>query len=101
MLDTEVHGPLYKDIEIKNKELIVHFNHADGLYFKNKDESFFEVAGADGIYHPAKAKIKDTTVVLKAKEVDRPVSVRFAWDNIAMPNLFNAAQLPASTFKSN
>ena len=101
VLDTEVHGPLYKDIEIKNKELIVHFNHADGLYFKNKDESFFEVAGADGIYHPAKAKIKDTTVVLKAKEVDRPVSVRFAWDNIAMPNLFNAAQLPASTFKSN
>jgi len=101
VLDAEVHGPLYKNMEIKNKELLVHFDHADGLYFKNKDESFFEVAAADGIYHPAKAKIKDTTVVLKAKEVDRPVSVRFAWDNIAMPNLFNAAQLPASTFKSN
>ncbi|CAN0577955.1 unnamed protein product [Ectocarpus sp. 12 AP-2014] len=101
VLDDEVHSPLYRNIEIKNKEVHLYFDHADGLHFKNQNKSFFEVAGADGVYHPAKAKIKDTTVVLKSKGVDVPVSVRFAWDNIAMPNLFNASQLPASTFKSN
>jgi sialate O-acetylesterase len=101
VLDAEVYGPLYKNIEIKNQELIVYFDHADGLYLKDKSESFFEVAGADGLYHTAKAKIKNGAVVLRTKEVEAPISVRFAWDNIAIPNLFNAAQLPASTFKSN
>jgi sialate O-acetylesterase len=101
VLDVEVHGPLYKNIEINNKELIVYFDHADGLYLKDKNDAFFEVAGADGIYHTAKAKIKNGAVVLRSKEVEAPKSVRFAWDNIAIPNLFNAAQLPASSFKSN
>jgi sialate O-acetylesterase len=100
-LDFEVHGPLYKNIEIKNKELIVYFDHADGLYLKDKNVSFFEVAGADGVFHTAKAKVKNGAVVLRTKEVKMPISVRFAWGNIAIPNLFNAAQLPTSTFKSN
>ncbi len=101
VLDAQVHGPLYKNIEIKNKELIVYFDHAEGLHFKDQNKSFFEVAGADGVYHLAKAKIRDTTVVLTAKEVNAPVSVRFSWDNIALPSLFNAANLPTSTFKSD
>jgi sialate O-acetylesterase len=101
VLDSEVNGPLYKRIEVQNKELRVYFDHAEGLYFKETNESFFEVAGKDGIYYPAKAKIKNNVVELKAKKVDAPISVRFAWDNIAIPNLFNAANLPASTFISN
>lgn len=100
VLDSEVHSPLYKDIEINNKEVIVHFDHADGLYFQDKNKSLFEVAGADGIYFTAKAKIKNNTVVVAAKEVGEPVSVRFAWANTAISNVFNAAQLPVSSFKS-
>lgn len=100
MLDVEVHGPLFKNIKINDKELLVHFDHADGLYLKDKKESFFEVAGTDGVYCPAKVKIKDKTVVLTSKDVNQPISVRFAWSNTAIPNLFNAAGLPASTFNS-
>jgi sialate O-acetylesterase len=65
-----------------------------------KIKSLFEVAGADGIYFTAKAKIKKNTVVVAAKEVGEPVSVRFAWANTAISNVFNAAQLPLSSFKS-
>lgn len=100
VLDSEVYGPQYKDIEINKKEIIVHFDHANGLYFKDKNKSLFEVAGADGIYFTAKAKIKKNTVVVAAKEVGEPVSVRFAWANTAISNVFNAAQLPLSSFKS-
>lgn len=100
VLKSEVHGPLYKGIEINNKEVIVNFTHAKGLYFKDKNNSLFEVAGEDGIYYTAKAKIKKDAVVLTAKEVVEPVSVRFAWGNTVISNVFNAAQLPASSFMS-
>jgi len=39
--------------------------------------------------------------VVSAKEVKKPVAVRFAWDNIAEPNLFNKAGLPASSFRTD
>lgn len=38
--------------------------------------------------------------MVQAKEIKNPVAVRFAWDNIAEPNLFNKAGLPASTFNT-
>ena len=34
----------------------------------------------------------------RSKEVKEPVHVRFGWDQLATPNLFNKAGLPASPF---
>lgn len=101
VLKTEVYGPLYKHIEINNKKVTVYFDHADRLYFSDKTQSFFEIAGANGVYYTAKTKIKGDAVELTAREVSTPVSIRFAWDNTDIPNLFNAAGLPTSAFKSN
>lgn len=99
--DNEVHSPLYKNIEIKDREVIVRFDHNQGLYSTGKTVSHFEIAGEDDVYYPAKARIKDEMVYLSAKQVRMPKHVRFAWENTAIPNLFNSANLPASTFKSN
>ena len=74
-----------------------------GLKSKNeKDElSHFEVAGKDGVWHPAEAFIAyGDHVVAKSKEVKKPVHVRFGWDQKASPNLFNRDGLPASPFTS-
>ncbi|MFD0797304.1 sialate O-acetylesterase [Maribacter chungangensis] len=101
VLKTEVYGPLFKNFETNDRELLVHLDHANGLHFKAKSDSFFEIAGADGVYHTAKPKIRNNTVVLTAKQVSVPVSVRFAWGNTDIPGLFNAAELPTSTFSSN
>jgi len=101
VLTTEVHGPLYKSVKFNKNKATVYFEHAEGLYFTNTEEMFFELAGDDGIYHKAKARIKDGAVLLKSIKVEVPKHVRFAWDNTAIPNLFNSAQLPASTFKSD
>jgi len=38
---------------------------------------------------------------VKAEQVKKPASLRFAWGNTATPNLFNGAGLPASCFRSN
>jgi sialate O-acetylesterase len=61
----------------------------------------FEVAGADGEYHPAAAKIVSRdTVELSCADVRRPVSVRYAWHNWVEPpvTLQNSAGLPAEPF---
>ena len=68
---------------------------------KGKKVTHFELARVDGQYHPAKAIIKNEKVIVSSKEVKQPVSVRFGWSNIAEPNLFNSAGLPASAFISD
>lgn len=59
---------------------------------------YFEIAGADKVFYPAEAKIKDQKVIVASKKVKLPVTVRFAWRNTTIPNLFNGANLPASCF---
>ena len=100
-LDKEVHSPLFSKMEVEGKKAIVYFEHNAGLYAKGKTLSNFEIAGEDMIFYPAKAKIVGDNVIVTAKEVKSPKQVRFAWENTAIPNLFNAANLPASTFRSN
>jgi sialate O-acetylesterase len=94
-------GPLFKDMVIDRNKAIISFEHADGLYVKGDKLVCFEVAGEDKVYYPATAKIKDNQVIVQSGEVKVPMAVRFAWSNTATPNLFNAANLPASCFKSD
>ncbi|MDO6518456.1 sialate O-acetylesterase [Zobellia uliginosa] len=96
----EVYGPLFKEVHPLGKKIEVVFDHAKGLMAKGKKVTHFEVAGADGVYHPAKAVIKQDKVILSSKMVKEPLNVRFGWSNIAEPNLFNGAGLPASAFIS-
>ncbi|WP_369765457.1 sialate O-acetylesterase [Flavobacterium sp. WC2429] len=95
-----VNGPLYKDIKIEKNKVIVAFDYAEGLHFTNKKSNQFEIAGADNVFYTAEASIKNNTVILKSNIVPHPVKVRFAWTNIAQSNLFNKANLPASSFLS-
>lgn len=91
--------PLFEHFEKDGKQIKVFFKNAEELFFKNKKAaSQFEIAGEDKIFHPAKAEIKDGTVILHSKAVKNPQFVRFSWQNTAIPNLFNAAGLPASSF---
>jgi sialate O-acetylesterase len=61
----------------------------------------FTVAGAGGKFVPAEARIEGDTVVVSSADVAEPKAVRFAWSEIAQPNFFNAAGLPASPFRTD
>jgi sialate O-acetylesterase len=79
----------------------VSFAHAEGLKTRDdKPVSDFEVAGEDGKFVAAEAKIEGDKVVVTAKEVSKPAQVRFAWKNIVNPNLVNKEGLPAVAFRS-
>ncbi len=96
-----VNGPLFKNLKIEKSKVIVSFDFADGLNFKDKKSNQFEMAGTDEIFYPANAVIKNKTVILKSEKVKNPVKVRFAWKNNDQSTLFNKANLPASSFISN
>ena len=78
--------------------LCVWFSHAEGLHAVGATPLSFELAGADGIFHPADATIDGTTVLVHSTAVPHPIHIRYAWASFTDANLFNADGLPASTF---
>jgi sialate O-acetylesterase len=99
--DIPYSGPLYDKMEVEGNKIRVYFNHSrEGLVVRGKTLSHFEIAGSDGVFVPAKAKINGASVVVSSREVKEPTAVRFAWSNTAEPNLFNSHGLPASSFIS-
>ncbi len=97
-LDAEVYGPLYKEMIINGNEVEVIFKHAEGLTWKEKGGTLFEIAGQDGKFLPAQAVIRNDTIIVSSNNVKSPKRVRYAWGNTALPDLFNSSGLPTSSF---
>lgn len=92
-------GPLYREKKIEGNKIRIFFDYAEnGLICRGENLTHFEIAGENKVYVPAEAKIDGHTVTVRAQSIKNPLAVRFAWDNIAEPNLFNAEGLPASCF---
>jgi sialate O-acetylesterase len=94
-------GPLYEKISIEGQQIRIHFEGiGSGLYSPDKLLNYFEVAGKNQTYYPAKAFIEGNNVIVRSPKVKSPKSVRFGWTDTAIPNLFNKEGLPASSFSS-
>jgi sialate O-acetylesterase len=94
-------GPLFKEAKFDGGKATVTFAHATGLKSRDgKELTTFELAGEDGKWHKAEAKIEGDAVIVTCKEVEKPVNVRFGWSKTANPNLCNKDGLPAGPFRS-
>jgi sialate O-acetylesterase len=61
----------------------------------------FELAGSDGTFRPATARLEGDAVLVRSDEVPRPAAVRYAWrNNPTDANLVNAEGWPASPFRA-
>jgi sialate O-acetylesterase len=96
----EYSGPLFRQVTSEEGALRVWFDHAKGLIAKGGAATGFEVAGADGKFVAATAKVEGETVVVASSLVAEPVTVRYGWENSPQCNLFNGEGLPASPFSS-
>lgn len=98
-------GPMYKSQEIKGKQIIVSFTSlGTGLSASDKNGVLkgFEIAGADKVFYPAKAIIKDNKVIVSSESVPNPVAVHYGWaDDDTEINLFNKENFPASPFRTD
>lgn len=99
----EYSGPMYESMKVEGNAIRVRFSHlGGGLVAKGGPLKWFVVAGADGKFLSAEAKIDGDTVVVSSPEVPAPVAVRYAWANFPYGcNLFNAAGLPAAPFRTD
>ena len=93
-------GPLYRQVTQEEHALRVWFDYADGLMAKGATVAGFEVAGADGKYSAADAKIDGISVIVSSAAVPTPVSVRYGWAANPTCNLINKEGLPASPFQA-
>jgi len=97
-------GPLYRQLTCENGRLRVWFDHtAGGLDARGGGPlNGFLIAGEDGKFVAADARLEGETVVVSSAEVRRPVAVRYAWsDDPVGANLVNKAGLPASPFRTD
>jgi sialate O-acetylesterase len=95
-------GPIYKAMKVEGSKIKIAFAHTEGgLRSRDgNDLNEFKIAGADGNFVDAEAKIAGKLVVVSAEGVKTPTQVRFGWHRVAQPNLINAEGLPASPFQT-
>jgi len=102
--DIVASGPLYQGYLIEDAKIRIRFTKiGNGLSTRDdKAPSHFTIAGKDRVFHPAVASItNDDEVVVYSEEVSDPAAVRFAFDNISVPNLMNKEGLPATSFRTD
>jgi sialate O-acetylesterase len=94
-------GPLLESVTFNQGKAELLFQHANGGLKAKGDLKGFEIAGADGKWHPAEARIagKDRVIVTNS-EVTKPTAVRYLWANNPVATLYNGVDLPASPFRT-
>lgn len=95
-------GPEFAGLEKLPGALRVRFTHAEGgLVSRDPEPGEFSLAGADGKWVWAEARLEGESVVVSSPQVPEPVAVRYAWQGNPKASLFNKAGLPATPFRSD
>ncbi|WP_242689048.1 sialate O-acetylesterase [Pedobacter sp. SYSU D00535] len=101
--DLVASGPVFKKMKVKGRKAHLSFaSSGSGLISKDgKPLTGFIIAGKDGKFVTATAEIKRDKLVLSSATVNKPVAVRFAWEETAQPNFYNKEGLPAQPFRTD
>jgi sialate O-acetylesterase len=95
-------SPVFRRLSVKGSVATVAFTTSAPLISKDGQPlTHFTIAGANGVFVPAQARLKGQQVLVSAAQVPHPVAVRFGWDEAAQPNLFSASGLPARPFRTD
>ena len=98
----EYSGPVYHSMKVSGHQAILSFAHAGkGLVAEGGELKGFTVAGEDGNFVAAAAKIEKDKVIVSSPDVSKPTAVRYGWVNVPDVNLFNQEGLPATPFRTD
>ncbi len=95
-------SPYYKSMEVKGDTVVVSFERAP-MWITGKDcfeSKLFSVAGADKVFHPARAWVVRSKMYVRSDAVKQPVAVRYAFDNYVEGDVF-CDGLPLGSFRSD
>jgi sialate O-acetylesterase len=102
-------GPIFKRMKIKGNVIEISFNHVGTGLIGRKPENNqttdtlkgFGIAGADGKFVWADARIEGDKILVSSKEILNPVAVRYNWADNPLGTLYNKEGLPASPFRTD
>jgi sialate O-acetylesterase len=97
-------GPRYRSHEVAGGRVTIRLDHASGLTTRMPGDSVagFAIAGEDGRFVWARARIEGDGVVVWSDAIAAPVAVRYAWGNSpAKANVVNRAGLPMAPFRTD
>ncbi|MGD9558144.1 MAG: hypothetical protein AB7V25_14060 [Mangrovibacterium sp.] len=63
--------------------------------------SIQKIAGENKRFYPAQATITGSGISLVSPMVEKPVAVRYAFDDFVVGELFNTEGFPASSFRTD
>ena len=95
-------GPIMKSVEFRDDSAVVTFDHVGGGLCTRDEKApdGFELAGDDGKFAKAKARIHENTITVSRKDLPNPTKVRFGWNGRINSNLINKEGLPARPFRN-
>jgi len=101
--DAAFSGPIYRSMRVDGDSIVLSLDHVEGGLTSRDGQPLtgFAIAGEDRSFVDAQARIEGHTVVVSSPRAPRPVAVRYGWANNPPCNLYNAAGLPASPFRTD
>ncbi len=95
-------SPSYDSLLVSGNIATVKFRNApNGLTSYGKPLTQFEIAGADKVFRPATATIRNGTIILSSPLVSTPVAVRYAFKDFVIGELFSTEGFPVSSFRTD
>ncbi|TCC90611.1 sialate O-acetylesterase [Pedobacter frigiditerrae] len=95
-------GPIYKSSQFKNGKAILELAYLNNAVITNDSKSLsgFTIAGKDGKFVNATAKLVGKTLEVSSSEIKQPTEVRYNWSENPSGNFYSNG-LPALPFRTN
>lgn len=97
-------SPTYRSMKVEDGKVVLTFDHVGkGLYaFDTREPQGFTIAGEDKQFVPAEARIINSNQVeVWSDQVEKPVSVRYAWADNPVCNMYSRDGLPMTPFRTD
>ena len=97
-------SPRYASMQADSDAIVLSFNHLPAGWrpFDVNEPIGFTIAGEDKKFYPATAKIVDGGKIrVSSPSVPKPFSVRYAWADNPVCNMFSAGGLPLTPFRTD
>ncbi len=95
-------SPAYESVSFTTSIATIKFSNAlNGLTSYGKALQYFEIAGSNKVFRPAKASISGGNIIVSSPDVKEPVAVRYAFKDFVTGELFSTEGFPVSSFRTD
>lgn len=100
--DVEADAPALLSHRVENSRMVLTFDcDVDALELRGGGDRVeaFILAGKDGVFHAAEARLEGNTVTVWSDSVKQPAALRYAWSDFPRVNLYSSTGLPVLPFR--